>query len=638
MVRSILSLALFLFLASLCGCASTATKNEPASATFTAADSAALKKLPTIVQEKYKPDLELSHGYYIKAMQLEMRGDREMAFIMLREAYKADSTNRYLAFAVAERFAMRGKDSLALLQAKRAVGLKGPVLESQLALMARLYARSGNAADSSRKYFNLALEASKNQDMALLYDYSLFLENQHDEKELVRVYDILLPKVNYMTALFKRQLELLVNLNRDSSIVELFAKAHVANGDKQMLWQAVRGLVMQKRVKEARDIVDTLTGSTTDDENMVALLVDVIAETNVDSAYTFLKKKFYDDGVNTPVVLNMLGGYENDYGVLDSAKVHLLAALDRLSGQSKQEVRAYRSLVTIAFKEKRNEDAIRYAEKADSVSNGGAKLLLSSTYGVAGKYAKAYHMLDSLTAAWKSWKPMEGVVDSATASQMSAEADLSYRQFLDLYAKILLMEAQSIEDDKKSDERKVAVAHANRVKAELFLDTLVAKDTTYWHGMYMQAMNLERLKRYDESFKIFEKLLPLPENVFPEKMLALNYYGYTLIDLNRSMFEVQKGFMLVSAALKMDKSGTPSDAFLDSKAWGLYRLGRFQEAYDVMLTIGSQYIRDDDIYWEHLAAIQVALGKDAEARRSYKRLLQLKPRHPEALKFLNDKK
>lgn len=637
MSRLILALALVLFAVSLNGCGSAAFKKDSDSAAFTAADSAALKNISTIAESKYKPDLEMSHGFYIKAMELEMRGEQEMAYLMLREAFKADSMNRYLAFAVAERMAMRGEDSLCFVQAKNAVKLKGLVSESQYALLARLYARNG-IPDSSRKYFNLAMDASKNQDMALLYDYSLFLEQIHDEKELVRVLNILLPKVNYMQALFKRQLELLVNLNRDSAIVELFCKAHEANGDKQLLWQGFRGLVMQKRFKEARDIVDTLSGSTTDDENMVVLMANVLAEKSLDSSFAFLKKKYHEDGVNTPVVLNMLGGYENEYGELDSAKVHLLAALNRLGGQPKQEVRAYRSLVALSFKEKRSDDAVRYAEKADSVSEGGSKLLLTSTYGVAGKYAKAYRLLDSLIVAWKNWTPMEGVVDSATAAQMKAEADLSSRQFMDLYAKILLMEAQGIEERKNVDARKKAVAHGNRVKAELFLDTLVASDSAYWHGFYMMAMNLERLKRYDESFKIFEKLLTLSPAEFPEKIVALNYYGYTLIDLNRSMADVEKGFNMVLAALQMDKSEKPSEAFLDSKAWGLYRLGRFQEAYDVMLAIGSTFMRDDDVYWEHLAAIQVALGKDAEAKKSYKRLLQLKPRHPEALKFLNDKK
>lgn len=633
MPRLILALALFFVSAFLCSCASTAAKNEPATAVLDATDSLALKKMASAISE-HKPDLELSHGYYIKATELEMRGDMEMAYLMLREAYKADSTNRFLAFSLAEKLAMRGSDSLAFLQAKKASGLKGLVTESQLALLARLYAKHG-VLDSCRKYFNLALDSSKNQDMALLYDYTLFLESLHDEKELVRVYDILLPRVNYMTALFKRQLELLVNLNRDSSIVDLFSKAHGANGDKQLLWQAFRGLVMQKRMQEARDIADTLTGSTTDDENMVTLIANVLAEKSVDSAFAFLKKKYYEDGVNTPVVLNMLGGYENDFEELDSAKVHLHAALNRLSGQPKQEVRAYRSLVSLSFKEKRSDDAVKFAEKADSVTAGGAKLLLASTYGVAEKYAKAYRMLDSLVAAWKNWTPVEGVVDSATLEQMKVEADLSYRQFMDLYAKILLMESQSIEEGKKSDERKMAMARENRVKAELLLDTLVAKDTAYWHGFYMMAMNLERLKRYEESFKIFEKLLKLPVAEFPERIVALNYYGYTLIDLNRSAADVERGLKMVLEALEMDKSATPSDAFLDSKAWGLYRLGRFQEAYEVMLAIGSQYMRDDDVYWEHLAAIQVALGMDADAKKSYKRLLQLKPNHPEALKFLN---
>ena len=63
-----------------------------------------------------------------------------------------------------------------------------------------MYVKEGTA-DSARKYFNLGLDSAHYQDMALLYDYSLFLEIVKDKKELVRVYGILLPQVNYMPSL-----------------------------------------------------------------------------------------------------------------------------------------------------------------------------------------------------------------------------------------------------------------------------------------------------------------------------------------------------------------------------------------------------------------------------------------------------
>ena len=119
---------------------------------------------------------------------------------------------------------------------------------------------------------------------------------------------------------------------------------------------------------------------------------------------------------------------------------------------------------------------------------------------------------------------------------------------------------------------------------------------------------------------------------------TLNYYGYSLIDLNRSPEEVEKGYKFVLDALVLENNGDSKDAYLDSKAWGLYRMGRYDEAYQTMLLIDNKKMSRDDVFWEHMGAIQAALGMKKEARKSYKALLKLNPKHPAALEFLGKKK
>jgi tetratricopeptide (TPR) repeat protein len=178
----------------------------------------------------------------------------------------------------------------------------------------------------------------------------------------------------------------------------------------------------------------------------------------------------------------------------------------------------------------------------------------------------------------------------------------------------------------------------NRTRAESMLETFFAKDSTYNRVRLSMAMNLERLKRYDESFRHFEILLKLPDFSPHEKASTLNYYGYSLIELNRSPAEVEKGYKLVLEALAMEKDGESRDAYLDSKAWGLYRMGRFDEAYQAMQLIDSKKMSRDDVFWEHMGAIQEALGLKKDAHKSYKILLRLNPKHPAALKFFGKKK
>lgn len=638
MRRVLFSWVLSLGVAALCACSSApAKKGDVAAPTLTAADSTLIKKVVEEHVAKVKNadvDLDAAHEFFILAKNMELRGDARQADFFWKQAYKADPTSRYLGFGVAERLVAAGEDSLALVEAKKASALKGKKTAAQYALLARLYVKTGEV-DSCRKYFEKGLDESRYQDMALLYDYSLFLEAIRDEKELVRIYDLLLPKVNFISTLFQRQLSLLLDMGRDSAVVDLFSRAHEATGDKQMLLQKVRGLMAMKRNKEAVAIVDTLTSAKLEDEEMTIM---VLASMEGDSAYAFARKKYYEDGVKTPVVLCFIGQYEYDVGKRDSAKVHLRESVDKLQGQPKYANRAYLGLVNIFAAEQNYPEAIKYAEKSDSVTNGETRMLLASVYALADKYDKAYTILDSLMKFWENWKPLPGIVDSTKLAQMKVESQIKYLQVLDIYSRALIGEALLIEKDARADSVKKARATANREKAETMLDTFFAKDSSYVRVRLSMAMNLERLKRYDESFKHFEVLLKQPEFTPHEMASTLNYYGYSLIELNRSAEEVEKGYRLVLQALVLEKDGEAKDAYLDSKAWGLYRMGRFDEAYQVMQLIDHNKMNRDDVFWEHLGAIQEALGMKQEAAKSYKFLRKLNPKHPAVLKFFGKKK
>lgn len=622
------------------GCASSAKKSEP----LTADDSVAIVKAVNAKLDSIKKvsaeepalpqNIDAAHESFIRAQEMELRGERALANVFWQHAAESDPNSRYLAFKLAEIMAAQGADSVALLQAQHANRLKGRPTASQLGLLAHLYVKDGRA-DSARKYFKAALDTSRYQDMTLLYDYSLFLEAVQDGKELVRIYDLLLPQVNYMPTLFQRQLKLLLDQHKDSAVVELFAKGHEATGDKKMLLRMVQGLVFQKRLKEVRAVVDTLTESSPEDESMVVLLMSSLAETNRDSAYAMLRKKYLDDGVRTPILANFLGHYEHLFGNLDSAKAHLKYAAENIADQRVYVTGAYHTLSAIAFKENKPKDAVRYAEKADSVALGGDKAQLALTYGTAGMYGKAYKMLDSLIAVWDKWTPMEGIADSASMKRMAHDVERNRRQFRSVYARILCVEAQEIWQKDIGDSARVKKSLALRERADVFYRELAAKDSADLGIRLLMAMNLERMDRYDEAFAMFEYILGFAE---PQVDVAevLNYYGYTLIDLNRTPEELDKGIALVEKALLQSakyKDSEPSEAYVDSWAWGLYRKGKFAEALETMKQIKSPRFDEDFVYWEHMAAIQDALGMTAEAKASYKKLKKLQPHHPAVKKY-----
>ena len=627
----ILSLALAVFFAA----CSSAPRKDAGGAPLTAADSAAIKgALQNGEKSQAAPvqNLDVAHESFIRAMEMELRGEKSLAEIFWQRAFEADPESRYLSFAVAERVAAHGEDSAALVLAQRANHLKGKTNPGQYELLAKLYVKAG-IADSARRYFNLALDSSRYQDMTLLYDYSLFLEAVQDKKELIRVYDLLLPQVNYISSLFQRQLNLLIDAQKDSAVVELFAKGYEATGDKKMLLQQVQGLIIQKRNAEARAIVDTLSTVSEYEENMINLVLLVIAKDSRADALAFLRKKIYTDHLESPVLIYFLANYEYAQSEVDSAKVHYNKALEELTSKP-FAAQACRAMAGIALAEKKKDEAVAYAQRADSILEGGDKDFLAMTYGYAGKYQQAYYLLDSLLGVWTNWTPMVGIADSASVAQVNQEAQRTYRHLQHTYAKILVVQAHEIENDGKADSLKLFQAKEARSKANLFWESMLMGDSTSLLIRFNMAMNLERMGEYEESFKLFEYLLTAPDRGELDRPELYNYYGYSLIDLNRNAEELDKGILLVDKALSLEKGKTPSEAFLDSKAWGLYRKGKFEDALSVMQQIKSENFKDDHVYWEHMGAIQAAAGKTGDAVKSYKQLLKLRPNDTAAKEFL----
>jgi tetratricopeptide (TPR) repeat protein len=636
---------------ALVACSSAPVKKTDSDAPATPAVAAPAADAP----QEYKGNLDTAHAAFIAAMDMELRGlDRESDSLWIL-AWQYDPQNRYLAFKVAQKLLAHGADSLAVGVAVKANSRKGKVTASQLETMARVYLVAG-IADSARKYFVAALDSSKNQDMKLLYDYSLFLEAVQDKEELVRVYDRLLPQANYIQSLFNRQVKLLAELGRDSAVVELFMNAYDATGDREYLAKGMHALVLQKRFVEARAIADTITGSTESDAMMIELALLTFVDGPRDPVLKFLKKKYYNDGVRVPELIYHLGLNEYMLGETDSAKVHLDSVHLKLVRDPSYGAQACRTLSAIAFSRGQNKEGVRYAEQADSLLQGEGKVFLALALGTAKEFDKAYALLDSMLGVWSKWTPLEAVVDSAQLNKLMAAAKVKYRRFQRAYADVLMLQARDLEGktvftdffknlsplagkpkESLKDSLNRAAAREARTKAHLFWESILAEEPDDAALRFTMARNLERLGRIDEMFAMFEAILKSPQLQKLDYPEVANYYGYTLINLNRNKAEVEYGYSLVLKALDAIKGDKP-DAIIDSKAWGLYRLGRFQEALEVILQVNPEKFKDDDEYLEHLGAIQAAAGKKTEAAETYRRLLKLRPKHPAALEFLKGKK
>jgi predicted Zn-dependent protease len=86
----------------------------------------------------------------------------------------------------------------------------------------------------------------------------------------------------------------------------------------------------------------------------------------------------------------------------------------------------------------------------------------------------------------------------------------------------------------------------------------------------------------------------------PEAHIAMNNLGYMLI--NHSI-DVNRGITLIDKAL----THSPEEpSYLDSKAWGLYKTGKYKEALEILEKLATNGMDDNEL-WEHLVAVCDAL-------------------------------
>jgi tetratricopeptide (TPR) repeat protein len=113
-------------------------------------------------------------------------------------------------------------------------------------------------------------------------------------------------------------------------------------------------------------------------------------------------------------------------------------------------------------------------------------------------------------------------------------------------------------------------------------------------AIYENAKNKDDKNMLKKVVENFEKALKagVKDSVY------LNYYGYTLIDKD---IDIQKGIKIVKDALKEEPDNT---YYLDSLAWGYYKLHRCKEAYKEMKkVVDKEGLKEEEII-QHWVAIQ----------------------------------
>ncbi len=182
-----------------------------------------------------------------------------------------------------------------------------------------------------------------------------------------------------------------------------------------------------------------------------------------------------------------------------------------------------------------------------------------------------------------------GAPDSATAALLGE----AFRANGIQYAEYGFLQAEILSNLKKYNE-------SNEVLLTIFY-MHPSKEFTSKLALRI-ANNYEMMDSITVAIVWLEQLLTTE----PENHIALNNLGYMLIDHDK---DVNRGLSLVEKSLHFMPE---ESSYLDSKAWGLYKIGKYEEALKILEKLEASGMKANEL-WLHLAKVCEALKLEERA-------------------------
>lgn len=165
--------------------------------------------------------------------------------------------------------------------------------------------------------------------------------------------------------------------------------------------------------------------------------------------------------------------------------------------------------------------------------------------------------------------------------------------------------------------------HSEAIKAYTKAIELSETPTrTQWPLFFTRGISYERLDMWEEAEADFRQALALQ----PGQPSVLNYLGYSFLEMNTNLDEAMD-------MIRQASNARPDDGYItDSLAWGLFRLGRYEEAL-LPMERAVELMPEDSIVNDHLGDVYWAVGREREARFQWQRALSFGPEEDEAVRI-----
>ncbi len=154
------------------------------------------------------------------------------------------------------------------------------------------------------------------------------------------------------------------------------------------------------------------------------------------------------------------------------------------------------------------------------------------------------------------------------------------------------------------------------------LAQLGAPKPPHWVIYYSRGIAFERTGQMNKA----EADMRLALTLNPDQPQVLNYLGYAFVDANRNL---EEALGMIERAV----AARPDDGYIiDSLAWALYRMGRFDEAVEPMER-AAELEAVDPIVNDHLGDVYWVVGRKLEADFQWRRALSFDPDEKDAARI-----
>ncbi len=587
-IKYLTSLSLILFLVSCATTTENSSKNESSPNNF--------------LSEKDRK--RLAEENVIDGNILMAKGDYDLALKKFEAALNYD-TSAGIYFSLSKANLFNNKLNSALLFVNKAIELDSSITDYYI-LLADIY-NLGKQKKSAIEVLEVAVEKFP-EEYQLLYKLAIFYEDDRPLR-VVEIYEKLLRIVGSEWSILARISDLhrrLGNITQEISVLERLLKIDPRN--KTIIKNLIDLYLIEKRNSDAVALIDELLELNPEDISSRQRKIELyLNEKNWEKVYEEIERILNSNELDFQAKMD-LGYFFFEKAFQDSSALPISKMILNQLNNDTSYWQVKLVLGAIAINQKEDDKAIEYFKYVTENANWNvdAWVRLGALHFDNKKYYEAEKIMLEAVELFPNEYYVNFILGLSSAQLGKNDTAAVY-----------------LERSVKLNPRDV-----NTISAYAYtLSQLKQQDSAIYYLEKALTFNLEEVnvlgtlamiynekREFVKSDSLYEKAL----SISPDDAIINNNYAYSL---STRGLQLERALRMMNIALEKDSL---SSAFLDTKGWILYKLGKYNEAkyfVEKALEVGSQ----SAVITDHLGDIEFKLGNKERAKELWKKALEIDP-------------